>query len=195
MLTRRAITMVTSMAIERDSEVAKYVAAYQHENYRLGDRRRKHILKHLERIERGSLLDVSTGRGEVLMMAEKLGHGPVQGTEAVPYLCDGKRVVNALVHELPFGDNAFDTVTMFDVMEHLVPSDTVLACKELKRVAKKRVLLTVHNGPSRFNGVDLHVNRRENYEAWHEELADHFDEKVIRWGSEGSISEMFEVIL
>lgn len=183
------------MDTDRQSELTKYEAAYTHDNYRLGDRRKAHIDKHLSRIPKGSLLDVSTGRGEVLSMAEGHGHYPVQGTEAVAYLCDGERVIHALGHDLPFADSAFDTVTMFDVMEHLVPSDTVLVCKELKRVAAKRVLLTVHNGPSRFAGMDLHINRRPSYEAWHEELADHFDCSVIRWGREGSISEMFEIVL
>jgi SAM-dependent methyltransferase len=183
------------MATDRASELVKYETAYEHANYRLGDRRKAHILKHLKHIPLGSLLDVSTGRGEVLDMAERLGHDPVQGTEAVPYLCDEDHIINAMVHDLPFLDNAFDTVCMFDVMEHLVPGDTEIACKELKRVAKSRVLLTVHNSPSRFAGMDLHINRRDSYETWHEELEGHFDAPVIRHGREGSISEMFEVVI
>ena len=179
----------------RAAEIAKYEFAYTHENYRLGERRKAHIFEHLKRIPLGSLLDVSTGRGEVLQMAESLGHGPVQGTEAVTSLCDGERVLNAMVHDLPFDDNAFDTVTMFDVMEHLLSSDTEIACKELKRVANHRILMTVHNGPSRFGKEDLHINRRASYEAWHDELTNHFDASVIRYGKQGSISEMFEVVL
>lgn len=179
----------------RSAELVKYETAYGYANYRLGDRRKAHIEKHLKRIPLGSLLDVSTGRGEVLDMAAALGYDPVQGTEAVPYLCDGERILNAMVHDLPFVDDAFDTVCMFDVMEHLVPSDTEIACKELKRVAKERVLLTVHNGPSRFAGMDLHINRRDSYETWHEELEGHFDAPVIRHGRERSISEMFEVVI
>lgn len=179
--------------MDRASEVAKYERAYQDQNYALGDKRRAHIHRHLERIERGSLLDVSTGRGEVLHMAESLGHSPVHGTEAVAYLC-GPRVSHALAHDLPFGDGQFDTVCMFDVMEHLLPEDTESVCNELRRVARKRVLLTVHNGPHRHRGVDLHINRRESYEAWHEELMGHFGCEVIRWGAEKSISEMFEVV-
>ena len=179
----------------RAAEVAKYELAYTHDNYRLGDRRKVHIEQHLKRIPRGSLLDVSTGRAETVQIARNLGHDPVMGTEAVAYLCDGVNVVHALVHDLPFKDGAFDTVTMFDVMEHLIRSDTELACKELKRVAAKRVLMTVHNGPSTFGKVDLHINRRDSYETWHEELADHFGCPVIRHGREGSISEMFEVEL
>jgi SAM-dependent methyltransferase len=180
----------------RLDEVARYERAYQNPAYRLGDRRRDHITRHLSRIPKGSLLDVSTGRGEVLEIAEHLGHFPVQGTEAVPYLCDGERVLHALAHDLPFSTSSFDTVTMFDVMEHLLPDDTALVCEELLRVARHRVLLTVHNGPSDFGGQgDLHINRRGSYAEWHSELQDHFAPRfVIRHGLEGSISEMFEVL-
>lgn len=179
----------------REQEVDKYRSAYKHDNYRLGQRRREHIEKHLSREPTGSLLDVSTGRGEVLQIARDFGYDPVMGTEAVDYLCDGENVINALVHDLPFKDDAFDTVTMFDVMEHLLKSDTETACKELKRVASKRVFLTVHNGPHKFKGVDLHINRRSSYTEWKEELETHFSLPVIDWGTEGSISCMFEVRL
>lgn len=179
----------------RQVEIARYELAYRNPAYRLGDRRRSHIAHHLARIPRGSLLDVSTGRGEVLGMAEALDHGPVQGTEAVKYLCDGRRVVHALAHELPFPSRSFDTVTMFDVVEHLLPQDTAAVCQELLRVARARVLLTVHNGPSKFggDGRDLHINRRDSYEIWHVELAEHFGLPVVRHGAQGSISEMFVV--
>lgn len=180
----------------RASEVAKYERAYQHPDYRLGERRQVHIESHLKRIPKGSLLDVSTGRGEVLLRAKTFGHGPVVGTEAVSYLCNPERgIVYALAHDLPFECAAFDTVTMFDVMEHLLPSDTAPVCKELARVAKKRVLLTVHNGPHRYRGEDLHINRRASYHDWHTELEQLFSRPVIRHGAEGSISEMFEVVI
>ena len=180
----------------RQREVGRYERVYTDPRYGLGARRRQHILKHLRRISpKGSLLDVSTGRGEVLHMAREVGHGPVMGTEAVAYLCDNETVMQALAHDLPFPDSAFDTVTMFDVMEHLLPEDTCLVCEELRRVARRRVLLTVHNGPSTFGSDgDLHINRRPSYEAWHEELDTHFGRSVIRHGRQGSISEMFEVI-
>ena len=84
----------------RLAEIAHYERAYMAPNYRLGDRRRAHIDAHLHRIPRGSLLDVSTGRGEVLEMARQIGHSPVQGTEAVDSLCDGETVLHALVDAL-----------------------------------------------------------------------------------------------
>jgi SAM-dependent methyltransferase len=179
----------------RTLEVQKYEQAYRHQDYRLGDRRRIHITDHLARIPKGSLLDVSTGRGETLQIARDLGHRPVQGTEAVEYLCDDLNIVHALGHDLPFADDSYDTVTMFDVMEHLLPEDTKAVCQELARVAKRRVLLTVHNGSHRYRGTELHVNRRPSYEAWHIELEHHFKRTVIRYGKGDSISEMFEVAL
>jgi ubiquinone/menaquinone biosynthesis C-methylase UbiE len=180
----------------RLTEIARYDAAYRNPAYRMGDRRRRHVEHHLRRIPKGSLLDVSTGRGEVLVLAADLGHGPVMGTEAVRALCDGTTVVDALAHALPFADDSFDTVTMFDVMEHLVPEDTALVCEELRRVAKNRILLTVCNQPSSFGSDgDLHINRRLSYETWHRELRDNFAPwSVIRHGAQGSISEMFEVV-
>lgn len=179
------------------AEVARYERAYQNPAYRLGDRRRAHIERHLARTPKGSLLDVSTGRAETMQMARNLGHDPVVGTEAVSYLCNGKDIIHALAHDLPFPDSSFDTVTMFDVMEHLLPEDTGPVCRELARVARRRVLLTVHNGPSRFggDGRDLHINRRASYDDWHRELTAHFECAVLAYGTEGSISAMYEVIL
>lgn len=186
-----------SIAAQREAEVGRYTALYRDSSYGLGARRREHIFSHLRRLPRGSLLDVSTGRGEVIGIALDLGFSPVQGTEAVPYLCNGVTVVHALAHSLPFADDAFDTVTMFDVMEHLVPEDTAAVCHELKRVARNRVLLTVHNEVSTWRGADgnLHINRRADYEAWHAELSEHFQCEVIRHGRAKSISELFEVLL
>ena len=186
-----------NIAQQRAAEVARYEAVYKDPAYALGARRREHIISHLDRIPKGSLLDVSTGRGEVLDLAQDRDFFPVYGTEAVDYLCDGVIVVRALAHALPFDNNAFDTVTMFDVMEHLLPEDTEAVCHELKRVARQRVLLTVHNGASawRNSGGDLHINRRETYDAWHEELRQHFGCDVRCHGKGASISMMYEVLL
>lgn len=178
----------------RDDEIRKYERAYQNDDYRLGEKRRAHIVERLEATPRGSFLDVSTGRGEVLGIARALGFSPVCGTEAVEYLC-GDNIVHALGHDLPFADGSFDVVCMFDVMEHLLPEDTSAVCAELKRVARNRVIVTVHNGPHVYRGTDLHINRRESYEVWHEELAAHFGQDVTRHGRGNSISEMFEVVL
>lgn len=177
----------------RQAEVNKYVNCYRSPNYRLGKQRRHHIEMALMQTQIGSLLDVGCGRGEVLAMAEDLKFSPVIGVEAVDYLCDGVRVLNGLAHQLPFTDQAFDVVTMFDVMEHLVPEDTEAVCKELERVAKKTILLTIHNGPSSFGDVELHINRKESYEDWFKYLKSVFGGEVTWLPRHGSISEMFMV--
>lgn len=177
----------------RSQEIAKYKNCYRSFSYRMGEKRKNHVVKILETVEPGTLLDVGCGRGESLSIAEQLGFFDVKGVEAVEYLCDGNRVINALAHELPFADKSFDVVTMFDVIEHLVPEDTDAICKELERVASKNVVISVHNGPSVFKGVQLHINRKDSYDDWFEYFKTVFSGKVEWMPRHNSISEMFKV--
>jgi ubiquinone/menaquinone biosynthesis C-methylase UbiE len=179
--------------VSRETEISKYVTAYRDSNYRMGDKRKAHVEWALTKTAKGSLLDVGCGRGETMRMAKALGFSPVMGLEAVDYLCNDDTVVNGLAHLIPFADKSFDVVSMFEVMEHLVPEDTDEVCRELERVARKTILLTVHNGPSRHGNVELHINRKESYEAWYEYLSTLFNGEVKWLPRRGSISEMFEV--
>jgi ubiquinone/menaquinone biosynthesis C-methylase UbiE len=177
----------------RQTEVGKYEQCYRSADYRMGSRRKNHVDLALRTLEKGSLLDVGCGRGETIRMAEELGFTDVRGLEAVDYLCDDHQVVNGLAHAIPFPDKSFDAVTMFDVIEHLVPEDTDAVCSELERVARKYVLLTVHNGPSKHNGVELHINLKDSYQSWFEYFAQKFSGNVEWLPRHGSISEMFKV--
>lgn len=109
---------------------------------------------------RGSYLDVACGLGAMLRKAEELQFSPVQGTEIVPQLIDGRRVLYAECHNLPFPDASFDVVSLFDVIEHLLPPDDEAVCKEMARVARKHVLIMANNGSSKRGGDELHVNIR-----------------------------------
>lgn len=159
---------------DRRAERAKYERAYdQQPNYKMKGERREDARRDLADIAAGiegdaSYLDVSCGRGEMLDLAAELGFGRIQGTEIVPQLIDGERVIEAWAHQLPFADGEFDVVSMLDVIEHLLPGDDEAACRELGRVARKTVLITANNKPS-FNraGDDLHINKRK-YRVWHE---------------------------
>lgn len=148
----------------RSAEIAKYQAAYQIPEYRMGDARRAAVEAALAAIARGSLLDVGAGRGEALRIASRLGFDPVAGTEVVPALL-GAPVVYGEAHTLPFADDAFDVVTCFDVLEHLVPEDTQMALAELRRVARRTVLLSAADYSDVWCGMELHVNRRA-YAEW-----------------------------
>lgn len=183
--------------MNRQIEINKYERCYKSPLYKLGNARRSHIEGALRTLPTGTLLDVGCGRGEVLDMSAQMGFVPT-GVEAVEYLCDGVRVIHGMAHELPFDDESFDVVTMFDVMEHLIPEDTVTVCRELSRVARKTILLTIHNGPSSFKhggvGEELHINRLPSYADWNELLQFVFRPHTVEWlPRNGSISEMFKV--
>jgi SAM-dependent methyltransferase len=144
----------------RDAEIAKYSVCYREPGYRQTEDR-QHFVREWLTGRAGSLLDVGTGRGETLAIARGLGYAPVQGTEVVPYLVtDG--VVYAEAHALPFDDDSFDTVTCFDVLEHLLYEDQAPALREFARVASARVVVTAANYPTERDGVQLHVGYRDN---------------------------------
>lgn len=177
-------------------EHAKYERCYEAESYRMGARRMADAVRELEAIpSRGRYLDVGCGCGEMLGHAEALGFTMARGTEIVPKLIDGAKVVRAEVHALPFKSDSFDVVTMFDVIEHLIPGDDELACRELARVASKHVLLSANNMVS-FNlqRDDLHINKRP-YEEWDMLFREWFPGNVIWLGARDYVSECWRIDL
>lgn len=196
--------MADTLEGARSAEHAKYERAYAlNANYKIKKERLADALDDIGALPcRGAFLDVSCGRGEVLAAAERMGFAPVRGTEIVPALIDGERVVRAEVHALPFVDKSFDVATMFDVIEHLLPGagydgDDEAACRELARVACRHVILTANNRPS-FNkaGDDLHINIR-SYEEWDRLFREWFAPGVVTWikGARAYVSEAWRVDL
>lgn len=155
------------LAPRRLSEHKKYEAAYKSGGYRMGRDRLRCAREDIAGLE-GSLLDVGCGRGEVLDLAESMDL-TATGAEVVPDLIDGKRVVYGEAYALPFADKSFDHVTMFDVMEHLLPEDAERTVRELARVARQTVTLAISNVSDVRDGVELHINRRP-YEDWDRDL-------------------------
>lgn len=148
----------------REAEYAKYDAAYRRDSYRMGQERYRRVQAVLRDLPfRGTLLDVGTGRGETLDIAEALGYD-AQGTEVVEYLLTD-RVRYAEAHALPFDDDAFELVTCFDVLEHLVPQDTQQVLHELRRVARRALILSIGAYSHQENGVEYHINARTP-EGW-----------------------------
>lgn len=166
----------------REAEHEKYVRAYASVSYGMGAGRMEDAVRTLSALPRGSYLDVGCGRGEMLAHAKRLGFTPVQGVEVVPSLIDGERVVLGEAHALPFSDNSFDVAAMFDVVEHLLRGDDGLACCELRRVARRHVLITANSHPSHLpDGTDLHINRRTE-EEW--------DDFIRMWFMGAEVSRM-----
>lgn len=117
------------------------------------------------------LLDVGCGRGEILRHCLRLGieaHGmdyaavatqmsrdvvaaetqrvaaETQRAAAVPGVCQ------ADAKTLPFPDNTFDRVLMFDVVEHLYPWELQRAFVDIGRVLKPGGRLVIHTAPNRW---------------------------------------------
>lgn len=178
----------------RRAEIDKYSIQYRSHGYGMGEARKAAAALELSRLSgHQSLLDVGCGRGEMLGIAESMGMS-ARGVEVVPALLDPPRVVHGLAWDLPFQDKAFDVVTMFDVMEHLLEEDSQRVCRELARVARKTVLLTVANFSHRVDGVELHITRRP-YPDWDADFRRWFDGQVEWRPNGGSISETWRVTL
>ena len=128
----------------------------------------------------------------MLDLAESVGFEFVQGVEVVDYLIDGNRVVEGSAYEIPFEDKSFQVVSLFDVIEHLLPDDAEPTCKELERVAIETVFITANNRPSHHNGIDLHINRL-NYETWDKFFKRVFSGKVTWLKELASKSETWRI--
>lgn len=181
----------------RAAEQKKYEAAYAVSSYAMGAARMSDAVADLEALpSRGNYLDVGCGRGEMVATAQALGFSPVHGVEVVPELIDGTRVIFGQVHQLPFADFHFSVVTMFDVIEHLIPGDDESACREMARVTCNHILLTANNRPSHLkDGTDLHINKRP-YEEWDSLFREWFPGRV-KWikGNRKYVSEGWRVDL
>lgn len=168
----------------REIELAKYERAYNQTDklYTMNARRFKDASRFIEQLPcRGSLLDVSCGYGDIIKFARRIGFRRVCGTETQEQLLRGN-VFYALAHELPFNDDFYEVVTMFDTIEHLLHGDDEEAIKEMCRVATKFVIVSANNGPS-YNsaGDDLHINKRP-FDEWHELFKKWSSSKVIYLG-------------
>ena len=181
----------------QEHEIEKYKNVYQHENYRMGDARRLYAEENLRTAAQNcnSHLDVGCGRGEMVAFARGLGFHAM-GVEAVDYLTDGDSIVEGVAWDLPFNDDSFDLVTLFDVIEHLLPEDTERALLELRRVAGKQLFITAANYSSKSLGVELHVNRR-SYEEWDRILRNVFAGDYVEWlpRKHGINSETWHILL
>lgn len=161
----------------RSAEIAKYATAYRNDIYRMTDCLKASLERVLAPMQRGSYLDIGTGRGESLNLATGMGFGPVRGTEVVEYLLSD-RVEYAEVHDLPFKTGQFDVVSCLDVLEHLDPPDTVDALHEIRRVAKRAVVVSAADYSAVWAGVELHVNAKP-YDEWRRLVTEHIGHPVL----------------
>lgn len=148
------------------AEADRYDALYRGDpTYRMGAGRRSAVERLLaEGTLRASYLDVGTGRGEAIVAAAALGYRDVTGTDGAPAVCwDGPGaaihgVICCMAWELPFDDGEFETVSCFDVLEHLPTAYLGRTVAEIARVCGRRLIIAAASKPDIRNGVDLHIS-------------------------------------
>ena len=127
--------------IERDEALSWYQDIYDDPDYKMGLSRKNVATFALDNVPCGTMLDVGCGRGEMVRIAQNMGFDAF-GIEASRKMCDDMKVFFGTAQNIPFDDNAFDVVTMFDVLEHIPEQDIAQVLSELNRVAKKTVIIT-----------------------------------------------------
>src|ERR1035437_6082749 len=100
-----------------------------------------------------SILDVGCGEGFTLNRLKEKGIGKkLEGLEYLKAAIElGKKtypdikIIQGSIYELPYKDNLFDLVLCTEVLEHLEEPEKAL--KELVRVSKKYLVISVPNEP------------------------------------------------
>lgn len=101
-------------------------------------------------VKGGSVLDVGSNRGQFPNMLAEAGHFPrvvsidlMLNRKFLPLHGDTVEYFKMSVAKQRFADNSFDVVTCFEVLEHLEPEVFDAGLRELRRVCKSQLLMSV----------------------------------------------------
>jgi SAM-dependent methyltransferase len=107
-----------------------------------------------------SLLDVGCGRGHFLRTLQKdeaQASMRLTGCDLTDRAAVGRAsYVVGDTESLPFSDEAFEVVTCFHTLEHLLRPDAAIA--ELRRICRRQLILVVPRQKYFFYTMDLHLN-------------------------------------
>jgi SAM-dependent methyltransferase len=109
------------------------------------------------------VVDIGTGRGELLVAALERGAAQAIGVEYSPAAVklaqqtldvneinpDRGRVVEADARSVPLPDGVADLVTMLDVVEHLAPDELSAALRQAHRLLRPGGRILIHTFPTR----------------------------------------------
>lgn len=142
-------TLAPSMSDAEFADVYRNVTTFADD--RVTDTNAEAMSYVLSRLEEGSLLDVGCGRGYFLSKVHGVGCDLLGGD------------VLAIAERLPFADRSFDVVTCFHTLEHT--RDLPRAVRELRRVARKQLIVIVPRQRRFHYTLDLHLQFFETPEA------------------------------
>lgn len=104
-----------------------------------------------------NLLDVGCGRGHWLNTVSSFSKLDVTGCDLYDNVALSKGIyVKGNILCLPFPDKSFDIVTCHHTIEHL--RDMGTAISELKRVARKQLIIVVPCQKYYYYTMDMHIN-------------------------------------
>lgn len=105
-----------------------------------------------------SLVDIGCGRGYFLdLVADEHPSLKLTGVDFHDHVpLKRSAYVSANVEALPFADKSFDVVTCSHVIEHL--KDLPKAIEEMKRVARKQIIIATPCQRYYFYTLDLHIH-------------------------------------
>jgi ubiquinone/menaquinone biosynthesis C-methylase UbiE len=121
-----------------------------------------YAIKHAELRPGQVLVDIGTGRGELLALAIKAGAARAVGVEYAEAavrlarqtleaqgVTRGAEVIMADARDLPLPDEMADVVALLDVVEHLAPPELEQVLAEANRILRPGGRILVHTLPSR----------------------------------------------
>jgi SAM-dependent methyltransferase len=154
---------MTSMTTASQHEHRKYAdiyaaggryAAYGHKNHG------KNALALVQKWQPESLVDVGCGWNEFSRSVRE-SMPRIASAIGVDFACPGADVI-ADATALPFADKAFDALTSFDMLEHLLPAQVDAVLAEFARISR-RFVFSISHVPSvitSLQGENLHPTVR-----------------------------------
>jgi SAM-dependent methyltransferase len=127
-----------------------------------------------------TLVDVGTGRGELLAVALAQGAARAIGIEYSPDALalahrSGGELLLADARAIPLGDGLADLVTLLDVAEHLAPDELARTLAEARRLLKPGGRLLVHTFPTRTYYEVTYRLLRAGRRSWPRDPRNHWE--------------------